>query len=297
MPAQNAERYGSLPLGAVIRTDERYGHDGLILGPRGWDFWNRLENPKPSQNPNLWGDKRPTYFVGQVKMPPGTKLTLRGQFPHARYFKLALYRFERSTFIALGGEDFAAWDIEPDEGSINPYIVGADRSAENRDYTAHIVMEEPPADPSDRATNTMYAGAEEQLIQLVIRIYVSDEGYDSAGLARADVPVAVAPYMTYEATLADGTRLSPDEIVERFAVLLGFAAPPVEIEPWYKMVNSPENDPALDPASAPARPEVQWELFRGMKYTVGGAFMPPEKRAQIKLQTEMEGGAIRRRPI
>jgi hypothetical protein len=27
-----------------------------------------------------------------------------------------------------------------------------------------------------------------------------------------------------------------------------------------------------------------------MKYTVAGAFMTPKKRAQIKLQTAMEGG-------
>jgi hypothetical protein len=50
-----------------------------------------------------------------------------GRFPHARYFKLALYRFERNTFVALGGEDLAAYDIEPDPGSANPYKVGANR--------------------------------------------------------------------------------------------------------------------------------------------------------------------------
>ncbi len=135
VPAQTVDRYGNLPLGAVIRTDERYGDDGLIQGPRGWHYWNRLENPKDYQNPNLWGDKPPTYFMGQLKTPPGTTLTMRGHFPHARYFKIALYRFERNTFIALGDEDLAAWDIEPDPGSSNPYRVGADRTVENRDYT------------------------------------------------------------------------------------------------------------------------------------------------------------------
>src|SRR5713101_4569073 len=99
--AQHADRYGDLSLGAVIRTDERYGHDSLFRGPRGWDYWNLLEKPNAYQDPNLWPDKRPTYFIAQLKMPPGTALTIRGRFPHARYFKFALYVFERNTFVAL----------------------------------------------------------------------------------------------------------------------------------------------------------------------------------------------------
>lgn len=106
---KSTDRYGDLPLGAVVRTDERYNKPGLFLGPRGWDYWNRLQNPESYQNPNLWPDKRPTYFVGQMVMPAGSSLTIRGRFPHARYFKFALYRFERNTFVALGGEDLAAF--------------------------------------------------------------------------------------------------------------------------------------------------------------------------------------------
>ncbi len=38
IPAQSAERYGDIPLGALIRTDERYSRDRLIQGPRGWHY-------------------------------------------------------------------------------------------------------------------------------------------------------------------------------------------------------------------------------------------------------------------
>jgi hypothetical protein len=31
------DRYGDLPLGAVIRTSERYGGDSIFQGPHGWD--------------------------------------------------------------------------------------------------------------------------------------------------------------------------------------------------------------------------------------------------------------------
>jgi hypothetical protein len=56
--AKSVDRYGDVPLGAVIRTDERYNRGGLFLGPRGWDYWNLLPDPGPYQDPNLWPDKR-----------------------------------------------------------------------------------------------------------------------------------------------------------------------------------------------------------------------------------------------
>jgi hypothetical protein len=100
-PAKATDRLGDLPLGAVIRTDERYGTDHLFQGPRGWDYWDRLENPKPDQNPNLWPDKRPTYLVGQMTMPAGAAITVHGKFPHARYFNASLYKFEK--YFRFGG--------------------------------------------------------------------------------------------------------------------------------------------------------------------------------------------------
>ena len=83
-PAEAFGRFGDLPLGAVIRTDERYGATELFQ-PRGWDYWNRLEDPRPIQDPNLWPDKRPTYMNAVLSMPPGASITLRGRFPHSRY--------------------------------------------------------------------------------------------------------------------------------------------------------------------------------------------------------------------
>jgi hypothetical protein len=289
-PARTADRYGDLPLGAVIRTDERYGRDGLFLGPRGWDYWNLLENPKDYQNPNLWPDKRPTYFMGQLKMPPGATLTMRGRFPHARYIKLALYRFERNTFVALGRESLAGWDIEPDPRSSNPYGEGADRTVKNRDYTVRVVTEDPPTKSALRAANTLYAGKQEREIQIVFRIYVTDLGYDGAGLAPADSPFSSGPLVAYEAQLADGTHIAAEDVVKRFGRPLGSAPPPMAANSWYALVNSRKNDPRLDPSTAPAREDAPWEIFWGIKYTVIGAFQPPEERAKLTLQTEMEGG-------
>lgn len=40
-------RFGDQSFESTIRTDERYGHDGLFQGPRGWSYWNYLDRPKP----------------------------------------------------------------------------------------------------------------------------------------------------------------------------------------------------------------------------------------------------------
>ncbi len=288
--SQSAPRPGDLPLGALIRTDERYGHDPVIQGPRGWHYWNRLANPRDFQNPNLWGDSTPAYFVGQLRLPAGARVTLRGRFPRARYFKIAAYRFERDTFVALAGEDLAAWDLEPDPGSSNPYVVGGDRRSEHRHYTAHILADDAPSDPTRRAANTMYVGRSERSVQIIFRVFVSDRGLDGAGLEPGDTPSSIRSIVTYEATLADGTHLSSQEVADRFGERIGSAPPPVSPERWYELVASEANDPSLDPASAPARRDGNWEIFRGIRYTVAGAFMRPEDRAKLELQTEMEGG-------
>jgi hypothetical protein len=290
-PALNTDRYGDLTLGAVIRTDERYGHDPLFQGPRGWDYWNRLQKPRDYQNPNIWGDKRPTYFVSQVKMPKGAKITIRGRYPHARYFKFALYHFVHDTYSALTGEDMAGWDIAPDDESSNPFVVGADRTVEKRDYTVHIVAEDAPAKRADRARNTLYAGGKGSPFQIIIRVYASDEGYDGAGLALADTPSSAGPAVTYEGELADGSRLSAEEVVEKFAEPIGLAPALMPADPWYALVNSKENDPSLDPSTAPARKDPPWQVFRGMNISVGGAFKTLEQQMKIKLPKEAEAGA------
>ena len=74
--ALDVRRFGDKSLENFIRTDTRYGHDGLFHGPRGWGYWNYLEYPRPIQNPNLWPDMQSTYLIGQLALPAGASLTL-----------------------------------------------------------------------------------------------------------------------------------------------------------------------------------------------------------------------------
>ena len=287
--ALDAPRFGDKSLENVIRTDDRYGHDGLFQGPRGWDYWNRLEYPRPIQNPNLWPDVQSTYFIGQFDLPAGATLTLHGAYPQARYYELALYKQEHETFVAI--EALRGQEIDPDKGLTNPFLVGADRLAEPRDFTLNVVAADPPADATHRQRNTLYVGADGGLLQAVSREYLSDQGSDGAGWGPASAHPAGHGMLTYEATLADGTKLSEAEVVARLArPIEGATKQPLTAQQWEDLVHSKDDDPTLDPATAPARKDPRWEKYWNIRYSILGAFKTEEERAKIPYDSAMDGG-------
>jgi hypothetical protein len=274
-------RPGSKTLEVVLETDELYGHDGLWLGPRGRDYGRMLPNPKPYQHANLYPDPNSTYWFAFLEMPEGSVLNLRGRFPHCRYFQFALYRSDPDMggFTATG-EKFVDHQLEPDAGSVNPFVPGADRSVENRDYTLRIATVEKPADPADREPNTLYAGVGNR-IQVVYRVYQPDQGY--LGDAGAGLPF-------YTATLADGTELSADEVKKQFnRPLLQGVAPGMPVERWRALCNAPDNDPELRPETTPARNPPLLERYFNNAYNLVGVFKPQKVR-QEKFPAKIETG-------
>lgn len=91
----------------------------------------KIENqtPKEQWGKTLKGDGEilgayPDLFVNywayayQVDEHPDIALCIRGQYPHARYFSLSLYNDLNGDVV--GGIDDA--NIEPDPGSVNPFV-------------------------------------------------------------------------------------------------------------------------------------------------------------------------------
>lgn len=283
-------RFGDRSLESTIRTDERYGHDGLFQGPRGWVYWKYLENPKPIQNPNLWPDMRSTYFIGRFAMPAGSSMTLRGKFPFARFFQFALYKFERNTFVAFG-ESLRGPDIEPDAGSTNPFRVSANRLAANRNFTIRILAEDPPTMTAQRPKNTLFVGREGKDIQGVIRIYLPDQDQDGTGWGPHHSSFGGRGFPTYEGRLVDGTKLPAEQVVKQWAKpIVGETEKPMTVEQWVQLINAKDNDRKLTPQTAPARNPPQWEKFTTIRYGVFGVFKPPATRAKIPFGGPVEGG-------
>jgi len=287
--ALDVRHYGDKSVENFIRTDERYGHDGLFQGPRGWGYWNYLEYPKPIQNPNLWPDWQSTYFIGRMAMPAGSSLNLHFTYPHTRYLEFALYKWERNTFVAQ--EALSGPDIEPDPGSTNPFRVGANRLAEPRNFSLRVLAEDAPSDAKDRPRNTLYVGKGGGEIQSVIRLYLSDQGSDGGGWGPASDSFGGRGFPTYDGTLADGTKLPQEEVVKRFGrPIEGAVKKPITAEQWEMLVHSKDNDPTLNPATAPARKDPRWEKFWTNRYSLLGMFKSPEERAKIPYEGAMEGG-------
>jgi hypothetical protein len=211
-------------------------------------------------------------------MPEGSVLTVRGRYPYGRYFQYALYRAdpEMGGFTATG-EKFVDHHIDPDPGSENPFIPGADRRVENRDYTLRIASVDAPKDPAEREPNTMYAGTGGE-IQVVYRVYLPDAGY--LGDAGVGLP-------NYTATLADGTELSAEEVRERFnRPLLKGVPPGMPMDQWRGLCGSPDNDPELKPETTPARNPPVLERYFNNQWNLVGIFKPPEVRLQIPAHVE-----------
>lgn len=286
LDAEKVRRSGDKSVENTVRTDDRYGGDPFFYGPRGWPYWNYLEYPKPIQNPNLWPDLQSSYFLSQFKLPAGCSLTLRGSYPHVRYMKFALYRWENNTFVSIG-EDLEGKDILPDKGATNPFKIGANRLGDQRDFTLTIIADDPPEDVSKREPNTLYVGKDGRKLQMVLRIYLPDQGWDGAGWGPEDEPSRVRGLPIYEGMLADGTKLDATGVIERFALPMDQATKqPVTDAQWIGLVNAPGNDPA----TAPARKEPRWEKYWNFNYSIVGSFKSPEERGKMSYSGPMDGG-------
>lgn len=71
-------------------------------------------------------------YTYNVNENPDVALCIKGQFPYARYFSFSLYNDETGT--AIGGID--DYDIVPDEGCDNPFVV---TSTKKNTFTVYIV--------------------------------------------------------------------------------------------------------------------------------------------------------------
>src|SRR5262249_20770629 len=121
-------------------------------------------------------------------------------------------------------------------------------------FTLRILAEDAPADPKQRGRNTLYVGKDGGELMFVNRTYLSDQGSDGAGWGPADTPFAGRGLPTYTGTLRDGTKLLAEEVVRRFGRPFETATKqPITAEQWEMLVHAKDNDPTLDPATAPAR--------------------------------------------
>lgn len=197
----------------------------------------------------LYPDIYAKYWVAFLPIPPTGELTIEGQYPKARYMSYNLYNPRLEPIDALADEEILALD-----GSVNPSIVGGDRTADNRDYSIRIVPETRPDDAS-RDDNTLYAfvqvgSGEEQplpVAAIFYRIYVPDAESDRAG----DVPLPTIRY-----TAPDGSVYEGPDICDALEPVF-----PTEINDEFTQL--PVGDPVRSGFSGFA--DLQWLKFFGLQ--------------------------------
>ena len=266
-----------MSIAAIEVTNRRYQSDPFWGGPKGTRY-GLLVGALPIQQAHLYPDQGSTYFVGQCKLPKGCSLTIRGQYPHARYFSFTLAQ-QSSTGQLYGGDNIIDVNIDPDPGSRNPFSLGQDRNTkDNRNYTVHVVQGNKPHDPP---ANTIYTGAgqghhPEMPIHLALRTYIPDAGYDGTGVAELEqVSLYGLPKVTLN--LPDGRHVTGPEMARTLQVTKAGEAAGYPLGEWLALVAA-----SGDPKNAPCTRRPAFGVFWNTDYNVTGAFeRDPEKRVRL----------------
>ena len=109
------------------------------------------------------------YLAAVLPAPPGGYIEITGEYPHARYMSLQTYSTTLQTTSVL--RDTA---IEPDKGSRNPFVRGANRDSKKRSYTVRLQPGRAPADGPE--PNTLYNTSDVGRGNgLAYRIYLADK--------------------------------------------------------------------------------------------------------------------------
>jgi hypothetical protein len=172
-------------------------------------FW--VGTVSPTTFNILIPDHGVTYWLTQFKLPAGAKLSLKGQYPYARYLSFNSYNSNSQPVDAVNDQQ-----IQPDKGSQNPFLPNANRQTPKRNYTVNI---EPRAlqagvriDEATRAGNTLYVPSDGSVYQVWMRVYVPDQGRNVKGGVALPQPVL---------TLADGSTLQGDALCREIVIKEG----------------------------------------------------------------------------
>ena len=216
---------------ALLPASAMAGRGDMVGGRFSDCFWNYGAFGVDDFN-IAYPDAGATYWAAGFRRPPGSTLSLRGRYPHARYMALQTY-----DLLGRGVDALADYQIDPLARSTNPFRRGADRDAGKRSFRVEVVDAKNPGYPleayaGEAARNEIYVvpdagpmtetadGQSYELNLLMLRVYVPDRGTDLTGGVGLPKPTL---------RLADGTVLEGQALCDALdseAKALGYARVP-----------------------------------------------------------------------
>ena len=222
-----------------------YGEDCFWVGPY------LKENPETNF---AYPDTGAAYWHAGYTIPEGASLTLKGDFPYARYMSLNSYREDASPAYRVADNE-----IVPVQGSINPFVQGAVRDSAFREY--QISLEQGDA-PESVPSNTLYDSVSQgEKSVLLYRVYVPNDGKDIKG--GVDLPQV-------ELTLASGEILSGAQACESLSSDTAVVEIPVVPAQTYSFLrlNNPAQNSLNDDGET-----VKWKAAYNAVYTNQCSFL------------------------
>jgi hypothetical protein len=218
------------PSNAVAAVETGYNPKDL---PTVGCFWTgpfTAANPKTN---SAFPGTEITYWGAKFVTPPGSVLTLKGRYPHARYSSFNAYENNGASASSLNDRQ-----IRPDAGSSNPSLPGADRSVRKRSYTIYVRGETAPSERPRR--NTLYAEPASASHQdILYRVYVPDRGRDLTGGTGLPTP---------SLKLEDGRVLTGQALCNEMNSIHDYKGNLLTPAAYQTLLNSPGKDPATNPA-------------------------------------------------
>ncbi len=204
-------------------------------------FWRGPAHSQGKYNA-AFPDTAAVYWTAMFSLPAGSRLTLAGSYPHARYTSF-------NTYDASGVASDSINDvgITPAAGSTNPFQPGASRTDPQRSYSMSVLDQSPPV---TRAANTLYAGISGQTTEVLIyRVYVPDQGSDlTGGVGLPQVSV----------TSADNSVLAGGKMCT--AISASKSLPPSQSFPL-SVYQAPRKQPGQPPTFPAQNPPTFWRSF------------------------------------
>lgn len=120
-------------------------------------------------------DEAANYWFSVLPAVPGATLTIKGEYPHARYMSFISYNAALQSIDGLNDQR-----IDADAGSENPFLTGADRTATARNYTVSVVFGKRESDQHN-VLYTEYGPKSAQFFLLIYRVFRADKGLDIKG--------------------------------------------------------------------------------------------------------------------